>query len=61
MAKLVGQALMESGIITLDELNEALEIQKSSGQRLGDVLIGLGTITQEDLDMVLEFQGDEEE
>ncbi|KPJ85512.1 MAG: hypothetical protein AMS17_14260 [Spirochaetes bacterium DG_61] len=61
MSKLLGQVLMESGMITIDELNEAIEIQKSSGQRLGDILISLNMITQEELEMALEFQGEEEE
>jgi len=52
---------MESGMITIDDLTEALEVQKSSGQKLGDVLIGLGMITPEELEMVLEFQGEGEE
>jgi hypothetical protein len=61
MAKLIGQVLMESGMITIDELNEAIEVQKSSGQRLGDVLINRGVITAEDLQMALEFQTEDEE
>lgn len=63
MAKLIGQVLMESGMITIDELNEAVEVQKSSGQKLGDVLISLDMITQEELEMALEFQneGDDED
>ena len=58
MAKLLGQILMESGMVTIDEINEALDVQKSSGQKLGDVLISMGTITQEELEMALDFQGD---
>ena len=61
MGKLLGQVLMESGMISIDELNEAIEVQKSSGQRLGDVLINLGTISQDDLEMALEFQDGGEE
>lgn len=52
---------MESGMVTIDEINEALDVQKSSGQKLGDVLIGLGIITQEELQMALDFQRDDEE
>ncbi|MCK4923501.1 MAG: hypothetical protein KAS61_00925 [Spirochaetes bacterium] len=58
MAKLIGQVLMESGMITIDELTEAIEVQKSSGQKLGDVLISLDMITQEELEMALEFQNE---
>jgi type IV pilus assembly protein PilB len=61
MGKLLGQVLMESGMITIDELNEAIEIQKSSGQKLGDILISLNMITNEELNMALEFQDDEQE
>jgi len=61
VAKLLGQVLMESGMVTIDEINEALDVQKSSGQKLGDVLIGLGIITQEELQMALDFQRDDEE
>jgi len=63
VAKLLGQVLMESGMVTIDEINEALDVQKSSGQKLGDVLISLGIITQEELQMALDFQseGDDED
>jgi type IV pilus assembly protein PilB len=61
VGKLLGQVLMESGMVTIDELNEAIEVQKSSGQKLGDVLISLEVITPEELQMALEFQEEEEE
>jgi predicted transcriptional regulator len=61
VAKLLGQVLMESGMVTIDEINEALDVQKSSGQKLGDVLISLGIITEEELQMALDFQRDDEE
>jgi len=54
--KPIGQILMESGMITIDDLNEAIEIQKSSSQRLGEILIGMGSITEEELQMALDFQ-----
>jgi len=58
---MLGQVLMESGMITIDEVNEALEVQKNSGQKLGDILINLDMITPEELQMALDFQGGEEE
>jgi type IV pilus assembly protein PilB len=61
MAKLLGQVLMESGMLTIDELNEAIEIQKSSGQRLGDVLLSLNMITEDELKMALSFQNEDED
>jgi predicted transcriptional regulator len=56
--KPIGQILMESGMITIDDLNDAIEIQKSSSQRLGEILIGMGAITEEELQLALEFQED---
>jgi hypothetical protein len=52
---------MESGMVSIDEINEALDVQKSSGQKLGDVLISLGIITQEELEMALDFQNEGED
>lgn len=52
----LGNILVGAGIITIDELNEALEIQKSTGQKLGETLLSLGMITIEDLQMALDFQ-----
>jgi len=54
--KPIGQVLMESGMITIDDLNESIEIQKSSSQMLGEILIGMGAITEEELQLALEFQ-----
>ena len=54
--KPIGQILMESGMITIDDLNEAIEIQKSSSQRMGEILIQMGSITEEELQLALEFQ-----
>jgi predicted transcriptional regulator len=59
MAKQIGQILMESGMINLDDLNEALEIQKSSPQKLGEILVSMGSITPEELEMIIEFQSEE--
>jgi type IV pilus assembly protein PilB len=56
--KLLGQVLMEAGIMTIDDLNAALEMQKSTGQKLGEVLLGMGVVTAEQLKMALEFEKD---
>ncbi len=58
MPTLLGQVLMETGMVSIDDLNEALEVQKSSGQRLGDILITMDIITPEELQMALDFQDD---
>ncbi|MBN2323963.1 MAG: hypothetical protein JXQ30_09520 [Spirochaetes bacterium] len=52
----VGQILTGSGLITIDDLNEALEIQKSTGQMVGEILLSMEMITPEELEMALEFQ-----
>jgi hypothetical protein len=54
----LGMKLVGAGIITRDQLNEALEIQKTSarGQRLGQILIRLGYLTKEQLEVFVEEQ-----
>jgi predicted transcriptional regulator len=52
----LGNILVGAGIISIDEINEALEIQKSTGQKLGETLINLGMISIEDLQMALDYQ-----
>ena len=46
----LGQVLIETGYITEQQLEEALEYQKNSSMKkmLGDVLVELGYITEED-------------
>lgn len=56
MAHLLGQILMESGMINIDDLNEAIELQKSTGQQLGEILLSMDMITPEELQMALDFQ-----
>ncbi len=46
---MIGQHLTTSGAITEDQLNEALEIQKDLGGRLGRILVKLGYVTEESL------------
>jgi FlaA1/EpsC-like NDP-sugar epimerase len=42
----LGQLLMESGLVTESQVNEALALQKKEGGRLGTKLIKLGHITE---------------
>lgn len=45
----IGKILIENGVLTEEQLDKALEIQKKSGgKKLGDVLIELNFITQKD-------------
>lgn len=54
--KRLGDLLLESGIITNEQLEKALSVQKKTGERLGKVLINLGYVTEESMIEVLEFQ-----
>ncbi|MGQ9476286.1 MAG: DUF4388 domain-containing protein, partial [Actinomycetota bacterium] len=54
----LGMKLLGAGIITRAQLEEALELQKTTakGQRLGQLLIRLGYITKEQLEVFVEEQ-----
>ena len=47
--KLLGQELVESGVISQEELSSALGLQRQSHERLGKLLIDLGAISETDL------------
>ena len=47
--KRLGGILMAEGLVTPEQVTEALEIQKDTGKILGQVLIELGYITEYDL------------
>ncbi len=49
MASRLGQLLVSSGIITEEQLKEAINLQRREGGRLGSNLIKLGYITEEKL------------
>jgi hypothetical protein len=49
----LGEILMESGRITPEQRDQALERQKSTNETIGDVLIQLGYADQEDIDRAL--------
>jgi len=57
LKKFLGQVLVELGMITNNDLNTALEKQKSTGQRLGEVLIAMGVLTPEQLEKALGKSG----
>ena len=56
--KRIGEFLVGAGAINEAQLQEALKVQKSTGNRLGDVLLELGYITQKQLNDILEEQLD---
>jgi type IV pilus assembly protein PilB len=54
--KRLGDLLVESGLISAEQLEKALQEQKRSKQKLGDVLLQQGYISETQLIEVLEFQ-----
>lgn len=54
--KRLGDMLIELNYITDNDLQEALRIQKQTGNKIGEVLIGKGFITEDDLLQALEIQ-----
>ena len=52
----LGTALVETGLITPDQLSEAMSIQRESGRSLGRVLIDRDYITERDLVRALAHQ-----
>ncbi len=56
MARRVGEFLVEKGIISLPQLDEALDLQKDNRDRLiGEILVTMGALSKEDLVMALEM------
>lgn len=54
--KLLGQVLIEHGLITAEQLQEALDIQINNKEKIGTILVELGYLSEPNLMAVLEFQ-----
>ena len=54
--KKLGECLLESKLITNEQLAEALKIQKETGKKLGQILIDKKFISEEELDTILSHQ-----
>lgn len=52
----IGDLLVESGVISQEQLQQALEQQRELKMKLGDVLVSKGYITQQQFIEALEFQ-----
>ena len=52
----LGELLIESGLLTVDKLKDALEVQKREGKRLGEVLIQMRIISEEEMAFALAMQ-----
>ncbi|MGB6606640.1 MAG: type II secretion system protein GspE, partial [Atribacterota bacterium] len=54
--KRIGDILIEQGLITLQQLKEALESQKNGNKkRLGEIFVETGAITREELYDILQY------
>ncbi len=49
----IGDVLIKKGLVTAEQVEEALDVQKSLPKRLGDILVELGYITKEKMEEVL--------
>ena len=49
MRRKLGEILIESGLITDEQLNHALSVQKTKKQRIGKLLVELGFVTKEQI------------
>lgn len=59
MAKpLLGEMLLEKNVISSDQLEKALEVQKQEGGLIGIILVNLGFITEEMLVKYLAAQAE---
>lgn len=47
--KSLGESLVDEGIITLEQLRQSQEEERHTGQRLRDILVKMGLITEDDL------------
>ncbi|MEP0815422.1 MAG: Flp pilus assembly complex ATPase component TadA [bacterium] len=56
MQKKLGDMLVDEGILSLDKLKEALDSQKQSGKRLGEVIIEMQLAVEEEVQDVLAKQ-----
>ena len=50
---MLGDTLLNKGIITADQLEKALAEQKKSGNKLGDILVKLGFCSHEEIENAL--------
>src|SRR5262245_4176477 len=47
--QLFGEVLIKLGLVNETQLQEALQLQKSTGQRIGEALLSLGYVTRDQL------------
>lgn len=52
----IGDLLVEAGLISAAQLQQALQVQRQTGERLGRALVSLGFVTEQDILNTLEMQ-----
>ena len=53
---LLGEMLVENGVITRDQMNKALEVQQKEGGLIGIILVSQGIISEQKLVEYLALQ-----
>jgi hypothetical protein len=56
VGKLLGELLVERGIIRQAQLEKALALQQEKGGLIGEILVGLGLVKEEDIAQALTMQ-----
>lgn len=56
MQKKLGDILIDSGVLSLDKLQDALDVQKKTGQRLGDIMIEQKLVMEDDVQSAMAQQ-----
>jgi len=54
--KKLGNLLIDAGIISREQLEQALQLQKNTGKKVGEVLVEQGLVQEKEIVEVLEFQ-----
>ncbi len=54
--KTIGSILLDVELVTQEDIDRALELQKQTGQRLGEVLVSLGVVSDDDIRWALAEQ-----
>ena len=54
--KTIGSILLDVELVTPQDIEEALELQKQTGKRLGEMLISLGVVSDDDIRWALAEQ-----
>ena len=55
-SKTIGSILLDVELVTLQDIDQALELQKQTGKRLGEVLVQLGVVSDDDIRWALAEQ-----